>query len=135
MPLPRSATGTYSFSSSASLISVGSDKITSACSSPPSDARRSTTSSDSCPLASVRSSASVKSSSLHANRFISVYLATKILRADGQGNYGQQRRPPNYPHKLTKVAEPWLGGGAASGGSEPHAPLPSGAGLPLPRAV
>src|ERR1051325_11611659 len=25
--------------------------------------------------------------------------------------------PPNYPHKLTKAAEPWLGGGAASGGS------------------
>jgi hypothetical protein len=21
--------------------------------------------------------------------------------------------PPNYPHKLTKTAEPWLGGGAA----------------------
>ena len=26
-------------------------------------------------------------------------------------------RPANYPHKLTKAAEPWLGGGAASGGS------------------
>jgi len=24
---------------------------------------------------------------------------------------------PNNPHKLTKAAEPWLGGGAASGGS------------------
>src|ERR1043165_5673926 len=24
----------------------------------------------------------------------------------------------NYPHKLTKTAEPWLGGGAALGGSE-----------------
>ena len=28
---------------------------------------------------------------------------------------------PNYPHKLTKSAEPWLGGGAALGGSELHA--------------
>ena len=28
---------------------------------------------------------------------------------------------PNYPHKLTKTAEPWLGGGAALGGSELHA--------------
>jgi hypothetical protein len=24
---------------------------------------------------------------------------------------------PNNPHKLTKAAEPWLGGGAALGGS------------------
>ena len=30
-------------------------------------------------------------------------------------------KPPNYPHKLTKTAEPWLGGGAALGGSELHA--------------
>src|ERR1051325_11689503 len=28
---------------------------------------------------------------------------------------------PNCPHKLTKAAEPWLGGGAALGGSELHA--------------
>ena len=28
---------------------------------------------------------------------------------------------PNDPHKLTKAAEPWLGGGAAWGGSELHA--------------
>jgi len=28
--------------------------------------------------------------------------------------------PPNDPHKLTKAAEPWLGGGAASGGSKLH---------------
>jgi len=32
-----------------------------------------------------------------------------------------KRKPPNYPHKLTKTAEPWLGGGAALGGSELHA--------------
>src|ERR1700740_1173765 len=31
------------------------------------------------------------------------------------------RRPSNCPHKLTKTAEPWLGGGAALGGSELHA--------------
>ena len=31
------------------------------------------------------------------------------------------RRPSNCPHKLTKTAEPWRGGGAALGGSELHA--------------
>ena len=30
---------------------------------------------------------------------------------------GSRKRRANYPHKLTKTAEPWLGGGAASGGS------------------
>ena len=35
--------------------------------------------------------------------------------------------PPNYPHKLTKTAEPWLGGGAALGGSELHARVTSAA--------
>jgi hypothetical protein len=34
---------------------------------------------------------------------------------------------PNYPHKLTKTAEPWLGGGAASGGSELRARVTSAA--------
>ena len=34
---------------------------------------------------------------------------------------------PNYPHKLTKTAEPWLGGGAALGGSELHARVTSAA--------
>ena len=34
---------------------------------------------------------------------------------------------PNYPHKLTKTAEPWLGGGAASGGSELLASVTSAA--------
>ena len=34
---------------------------------------------------------------------------------------------PNYPHKLTKTAEPWLGGGAALGGSELHAGVTSAA--------
>ena len=34
---------------------------------------------------------------------------------------------PNCPHKLTKAAEPWLGGGAASGGSELHARVTSAA--------
>jgi hypothetical protein len=29
--------------------------------------------------------------------------------------------PPNYPHKLTKTAEPWLGGGAAFGRLQLHA--------------
>jgi len=33
--------------------------------------------------------------------------------------------PPNYPHKLTKAAERWLGGGAASGGSELHGVTPA----------
>ena len=33
----------------------------------------------------------------------------------------QNRGRANCPHKLTKTAEPWLGGGAASGGSELHA--------------
>src|ERR1700740_2856222 len=33
----------------------------------------------------------------------------------------------NCPHKLTKPAEPWLGGGAASGGSELHARVTSAA--------
>jgi hypothetical protein len=31
------------------------------------------------------------------------------------------RRPSNYPHKLTKAAEPWLGGGAAFGRLQLHA--------------
>ena len=35
--------------------------------------------------------------------------------------------PPNCPHKLTKTAEPWLGGGAALGGSELHARVTSAA--------
>jgi hypothetical protein len=35
--------------------------------------------------------------------------------------------PPNCPHKLTKTAEPWLGGGAAWGGSELHAAVTSAA--------
>ena len=34
---------------------------------------------------------------------------------------------PNYPHKLTKTAEPWLGGGAALGGSELHSRVTSAA--------
>jgi hypothetical protein len=34
---------------------------------------------------------------------------------------------PNCPHKLTKTAEPWLGGGAAWGGSELHARVTSAA--------
>jgi len=29
----------------------------------------------------------------------------------------EERAPHNDPHKLTKAAEPWLGGGAAVGGS------------------
>src|ERR1051326_6498023 len=32
-----------------------------------------------------------------------------------------RERRPNCPHKRTKTAEPWLGGGAAVGGSELHA--------------
>ena len=32
--------------------------------------------------------------------------------------YRRTEEASNYPHKLTKSAEPWLGGGAASGGSE-----------------
>ena len=35
--------------------------------------------------------------------------------------------PANCPHKLTKTAEPWLGGGAALGGSELHAGVTSAA--------
>jgi len=34
---------------------------------------------------------------------------------------------PNCPHKLTKTAEPWLGGGAALSGSELHAGVTSAA--------
>ena len=36
-------------------------------------------------------------------------------------------RAPNCPHKLTKTAEPWLGGGAALSGSELHAAVTSAA--------
>src|ERR1043165_9307184 len=36
-------------------------------------------------------------------------------------------KPANYPHKLTKTAEPWLGGGAALSGSELHAGVTSAA--------
>ena len=34
---------------------------------------------------------------------------------------------PNYPHKLTKAAEPWLGGGAAFGRLQLHARVTSAA--------
>ena len=34
---------------------------------------------------------------------------------------------PNCPHKLTKTAEPWLGGEAALGGSELHGRVTSAA--------
>ena len=40
---------------------------------------------------------------------------------------GGRTVPPNCPHKLTKTAEPWLGGGAASGGSELRAAVTSAA--------
>ena len=43
------------------------------------------------------------------------------------GYYFAHSMPPNYPHKLTKTAEPWLGGGAALGGSELHARVTSAA--------
>src|ERR1051325_3192454 len=36
-------------------------------------------------------------------------------------------RAPNCPHKLTKTAEPWLGGGAALSGSDLHAAAASAA--------
>jgi hypothetical protein len=39
----------------------------------------------------------------------------------------QDQKRPNCPHKLTKTAEPWLGGGAASGGSELRAGVTSAA--------
>ena len=42
-------------------------------------------------------------------------------------NANSEKTPANYPHKLTKTAEPWLGGGAASGGSELHARVTSAA--------
>src|SRR4029079_6295601 len=37
------------------------------------------------------------------------------------------RGPSNYPHKLTKAAEPWLGGGAAFGRLQLHARVTSAA--------
>jgi len=37
------------------------------------------------------------------------------------------RKPPNCPHKLTKAAEPWLGGGAALGRLQLHARVTSAA--------
>ena len=42
---------------------------------------------------------------------------------------------PNCPHKLTKAAEPWLGGGAAFGRLQLHARVTSAASSLLPLRV
>src|ERR1043166_8108835 len=42
-------------------------------------------------------------------------------------NCTECHKPANCPHKLTKTAEPWLGGGAALSGSELHAAVTSAA--------
>jgi len=42
-------------------------------------------------------------------------------------SFARSKKPPNCPHKLTKTAELWLGGGAALGGSELHARVTSAA--------
>ena len=71
-----------------------------------------------------------------SSRIVSVIFTVQVASSSAESlscfitraQIAQKRhKPANYPHKLAKTAEPWLGGGAAFGRLELHARVTSAA--------